>query len=85
MEKNTVNGILETFAIYCNSYAICFHKSLTFFRASIASLDPETVELPPFSILSAMFTGGSGPPEKLSLAPGFGTTPENVLCMIVKI
>ena len=43
-------------------------KSLKFFRTSIASLDPETVELPAFSILSAMFTGACGPPEKLSLA-----------------
>ena len=31
-------------------------------------LDPETVQLPAFSILSAMFTGACGPPEELSLA-----------------
>ena len=37
-------------------------------RDSIASLNPETVELPAFSILSAMFTGAFGPPEKLTLA-----------------
>ena len=30
-------------------------------------LDPETVQLLAFSILSAMFTGVYGPPEKLSL------------------
>ena len=45
-----------------------FRKSLKFFGTSIASLDPETVQLPAFSILSAMFTGASGPPEQLSLA-----------------
>ena len=43
-------------------------KSLKFFGTSIASLDPETVQLPAFSILSAMFTGACGPPEKLTLA-----------------
>ena len=45
-----------------------FRKSLNFFGTSITSLDPETVQLPAFSILSAMFTGACGPPEKLSLA-----------------
>ena len=59
-----------------------FRKSLKFFGTSIASLDPEIVQLPAFSILSAMFTGACGPPEKLRLAlvPGL-----NVLHMIVKL
>ena len=42
-------------------------KSLKFFSTYIASLDPETVQLPAFSILSAMLTEACGPPEKLSL------------------
>ena len=45
-----------------------FRKSVNFCRTSIASLDSETVQLPASSILSAMFTGACGPPEKLSLA-----------------
>ena len=59
-----------------------FLKSLKFFRTSIASLDPETVQLLAFSILSAMFTGACGPPEKLSLALALLL---NVLYRIVKL
>ena len=40
-----------------------FCKSLKFFRTSIASLDPETVRLPAFAILSAIFTGTCVPPR----------------------
>ena len=59
-----------------------FCKSLKFFGTYITSLDPETVQLPAFSILSAMFTGVCGPLEKLSLA----LVPRlNVLHMIVKL
>ena len=50
--------------IFCMS---CFCKSLEFFGTSIPSLDPETVQLPTFSIISALFTGACAPPEKLSL------------------
>ena len=65
-ERNAGNG---TFVVlYCAIFhKLNFHKSLKFFGTSIASLDPETVELPAFSILSAMFTGACDPPEKLSL------------------
>ena len=59
-----------------------FRKSLTLFGTSIASLDPETVQLLAFSILSAMFTGTCDPPEKLSLAL---VPPLNVLRMTVKL
>ena len=56
-------------ALYCAIFLTpSFRKSLKFFGTSIASLDPETVQLPVFSVLSAMFTGACGPPEKLSLA-----------------
>ena len=59
-----------------------FRKSFKFFETSIASLDPETVQLLVFSILSAMFTGACGLPENLSLT----LVPySNVLCMIVKL
>ena len=77
VEKNAVNGILETFApLYCAIFRTPrFRKSLKCFRTSIASLDPETV-------LSAMFTGACGPPEKLSLALA---PRSNVLRMIVKL
>ena len=57
-------------------------KSLKFLGTSIASLDTETVQLPAFSILSAMFTGVCGPPEKLSLAL---VQCLNVLRMIMKL
>ena len=52
--------------------------SLKFTGTSIVSLDPETVQLLAFYILSAMFTGACGPPEKLSLAL---VQRLNVLCM----
>ena len=83
-EKIAGKGILETFApLY---YAIfrtpSLRKFLKFFGNSIASLDLETVQLPSFSILSAMFTGACGPPEKLRLAL---MSCSNVLCMIVKL
>ena len=62
--RNTMFAVL-----YCAIFRTPrFCKPLKFFRTSIASLDPETVQLLPFSILSAMFTGARGPPEKLSLA-----------------
>ena len=69
-------------AVLCYISYTKFRKPFEFFETSIASLDPETVQLPAFSILSAMFTGVCGPPEKLSLA----LVPcSNVLCMIVKL
>ena len=45
-----------------------FLQILEVLRDSHHLLDPETVQLPAFSILSAMFTGACGPPERLSLA-----------------
>ena len=67
VEKNAGNGTFA--ALYCAIFRTpSFRKSLKFFGTSIASLDPETVQLPAFSILSVMFTGACGPPEKLSLA-----------------
>ena len=77
------NGILEMFALL---HCAIFHtphfcKFLKFFGTSITSLDPETVKLLAFYILSAMFTGVCGPPEKLSLT----LVPcSDVLRMIVK-
>ena len=84
VEKNRGNGILQTSAqLYCAIFQTPhFHKSLKFFRTSIASLDPETVKLPAFSILSAMFTEVCGPPEKLSLTL---VSHSNVLRTIVKL
>ena len=59
-----------------------FSQILEVLRVFLASLDPETVQLPAFYMLSAMFTGACGPPEKLSLA----LVPRlNVLRMIVKL
>ena len=80
-KKPAGNG---TFAVlYCAIFRTPrFRKSLKFFGTSIASLDPETVQLPAFSILSAMFTGGRGPPEKISLPLVLRL---NVLRMIVKL
>ena len=59
MEEVNVGGKKLTFAaLYCAIFrSPSFRKSLKFFGTSIASLDPETVQLPAFSILSAMFTG----------------------------
>ena len=80
--QNTGN---DTFSVlYCARFCIpSFHKSVELFGTSIASLDPETVELPAFSILSAMFYRSVWPVlEKLNLAlmPCL-----NVLHMIVKL
>ena len=47
----------------------------------LASAHLETVQLPAFSMLFAMFTEVCGPPEKLSLTR---VACSNVLCMIVK-
>ena len=56
-------------ALYCAIFRTPrFRKFLKFLGTPIASLAPETVRLPAFSILFAMFTGTCGPPEKLSLA-----------------
>ena len=67
VEKTAGNGTFA--ALYCAIFRTqSFRKSLKFFGTDIASLDPETVQLPAFSILSAMFTGVCDPPEKLSLA-----------------
>ena len=79
--KNTGNG---TFAVLYSAIfrTPSYRKSLKFFGTDIASLYPETVQLPAFSILSAMFTGACGPPEKLSLAL---VSRANVLRMIVKL
>ena len=76
--KKAGNG---TFAALC---CVIFHtpsfcQSLKFFGTSIISLDPETVQLPAFYILSAMFTGACGPPEKLSLTLVLRS---DILCMI---
>ena len=67
VEKNAGNNTFA--ALYCTIFRMpSFRNSLEFFGTSIASLDPETVQLPAFSILSAMFTGACGPTEKLGLA-----------------
>ena len=59
--KNTGNGMFSV--LHCAIFhMLSFHKSLKFFGTSIASLDPETVQLPAFYILSTMFTGACGPP-----------------------
>ena len=80
VETNAGNGTFA--ALYCAFRMPSFCKSLQFFGTSIASLDPETVKLPVFCILSAMFTGECGLPEKLNLAlvPCL-----NVLHVIVKL
>ena len=79
--KNARNGMFT--ALYCAQFRTpSFRKSLKLFGTPIASLDPETVQLPTFDILSAMFTEACGPPEKLSLA----LAPRSyVLRMIVKL
>ena len=85
VEKNHAgNGILgKLAALYCVIFRTpSFRKSLKFFGTFIASVDPETVQLPAFSILYAMFTGACGSPEKLSLAL---VSRLYVLCMIVKL
>ena len=68
--------------LHCTALYFVRQVFVKFFGTSIASLDPETVQLPAFSILSAMFTGACGPTEKLSLA----LAPRSyVLRMIVKL
>ena len=58
MEEVNVGGKKPFAVLYCAIFrSLSFRKSLKFFRTSIASLDPETVQLPTFSILSAMFIG----------------------------
>ena len=47
-KNNTGNG---TFAVLCYISCRSFCKSSKFFGTSIASLDPETVELPAFYIV----------------------------------
>ena len=84
MEEGNVGGKKHRkWHIWCAKFHLPrFHKFLKFFRTSIASLDPETVQLPAFYTLFAVFTGACGPPEKLSLA----LVPcSNVLCTIVKL
>ena len=62
-EKHAGNAVLETNA------APYFMRQVFESSSGLSSpLDPETVQLPAFSILSAMFTGACRPPEKLSLA-----------------
>ena len=54
--KHTGNGMVA--ALYCATFCMpSFPKSLKFFRTSVTSFGPETVELPALSILSAMFRG----------------------------
>ena len=73
------NGTLA--ALYCAIFRTpSFRKSFKFFGTAIAILDPETVQSPACSILSAMFTGACGPPEA---KPRFRAA--NVLLMIVKL
>ena len=62
--------------------ACLLHCTAKFFQTSIASLDPEKVQLPTFYILSTMFTGARGLPGKLRPAL---VKHSNVLCMIVKL
>ena len=58
----------EVAHLLCYTCVFCtpsFLEPLKFFRTSIASLEPETVQLPAFYILFTMFTGVYGWPEKL--------------------
>ena len=59
-----------------------FSNILKFFVTLIAHLDPETIQLPAFYTLSAMFTGACGPPENPSLTLVLRL---NVLRMNVKL
>ena len=69
--------------LYCAIFLMpSFRKSLRFFGTSITSLDPETFQVRAFYMLSAMFTGACGPPEKLSLTL---VQHSNVLYMTVKL
>ena len=81
MEEVNVGGKKPFPVLYCAIFrSLGFRKSLKLFGTSITSLDPETVQLPAFSILSAMFKGACGPPEKLSVAV---VPRSNVLRMIM--
>ena len=84
MEEVNVGHRKRTFAALFSAIfrTPSFRKSWKFFGTSFAPLDSEIVELPAFSILSAMFTGACGPPEKLSLAL---MQRLNLLRMIVKL
>ena len=79
--KKLGNG---TFAVlYCTIFRTpSFCKSFKFFGPPIAPLDPETIDLPAFYILSTMFTVARGPPEKVSLAL---VQRSNVLRVILKL
>ena len=70
-KKHTVgNGMFA--ALYYATFCMpSFRQSFKFFRTSIVSLDPETVQLRAFSILSAMFTGARLAPREAK--PRFGT------------
>ena len=70
-------------ALYCAIFRTpSLSKSLKLFGTSIASFDPEKVQLRAFYLLPAMFTGACGSPEKLSLV----LVPRSyVLRMIVKL
>ena len=72
---------MQEVARFSSHIALNFVRQV-FVNPSIASLEPETVQLPAFYILSAMFTGACNPPEKLSLAL---VQPSNVLRMILKL
>ena len=79
--RNAGNGMFA--ALHCAIFCMpSFHKYLKFFWTSTAYFDPETVQLPAFFILSIMFTGVCGLPEKLSLALVLHS---NVMRMNVKL
>ena len=78
-KTNAGNGM---FAVLCCAIYFVLQSLKYIHRTSIASLDPETIGLPAFSILSTMFTRACGPPEKLSLAL---VARSNVLRMTVKL
>ena len=81
-EKEPVGNATFAALYYVIFCATSFCKSLNFFGTSIASLDPETLQLPAFYILSAMFTGACVSQEKLSLDLA---SRSNVLRMIGKL
>ena len=80
-EKPTGNG---TFAVlFCAIFHMpSFHKSFQVLRDFHCLFRPETVQLPASYILSAMFAGACGLPEKQSLAL---VQHSNILHMIVKL
>ena len=87
MEEVNVGGKTQEIACFlcCTVlYFVCqvFANPCEFFGTSIASLDPETVQL--LTPTSAMFTGVWSPPEKLNL----GLVPHSymyILHMIVEL